>query len=71
MKSLPPIAAAVPDSLEQVQLDTLIQIQNGIARQCRLREASLQAQMVGSKMIETLSKLMGALNPWKGTLRRR
>ena len=60
VKPLPPAAAADPDSLGQAQLDTLIQIQNGIARQCGLQEASLQAQMVGSKMIETLSKLMGA-----------
>ena len=60
VKPLPPVAAADPDSLGQAQLDTLIQIQNGIARQCGLQEASLQAQMVGSKMIETLSKLMGA-----------
>ena len=60
VKPLPPVAAADPDSLGQAQLDTLIQIQNGIARQCGLQKASLQAQMVGSKMIETLSKLMGA-----------
>ena len=60
VRPLPPVAAADPDSLGQVQLDTLIRIQNGIARQCGLQEASLQAQMVGSKMIETLSKLMGA-----------
>ena len=60
VRPLPPVAAADPDSLGQAQLDTLIRIQNGIARQCGLQEASLQAQMVGSKMIETLSKLMGA-----------
>ena len=60
VRPLPPVAAADPDSVGQVQLATLIRIQNGIARQCGLQEASLQAQMVGSKMIETLSKLMGA-----------
>ena len=57
---LPPATGADPESLGQIQLDTLIQIQNGIAKQCSLQEASLRAQMVGSKMVETLSKLMGA-----------
>ena len=57
---LPPATGADPESLAQIQLDTLIQIQNGIAKQCSLQEASLRAQMVGSKMVETLSKLMGA-----------
>ena len=57
---LPPATGADPESLGQTQLDTLIQIQNGIAKQCGLQEASLKAQMVGSKMVETLSKLMGA-----------
>ena len=57
---LPPATGADPESLGQTQLDTLIQIQNGIAKQCSLQEASLRAQMVGSKMVETLSKLMGA-----------
>ena len=57
---LPPATGADPESLGQTQFDTLIQIQNGIAKQCGLQEASLKAQMVGSKMIETLSKLMGA-----------
>ena len=60
VKPLPPATGADPESLNQIQLDTLIQIQNGIAQQCSLQEASLRAQMVGSKMIETLSKLMGA-----------
>ena len=60
VKPLPPATGADPESLSQIQLDTLIQIQNGIAKQCSLQEASLRAQMVGSKMIETLSKLMGA-----------
>ena len=57
---LPPATGADPESLGQIQLDTLVQIQNGIAKQCSLQEASLRAQMVGSKMVETLSKLMGA-----------
>ena len=55
-----PATGADPESLGQIQLDALIQIQNGIAKQCGLQEASLKAQMVGSKMVETLSKLMGA-----------
>ena len=57
---LPLATGADPESVGQAQLDTLIQIQNGIAKQCSLQEASLRAQMVGSKMVETLSKLMGA-----------
>ena len=57
---LPPATGADPESVGQAQLDALIQIQNGIAKQCSLQEASLRAQMVGSKMVETLSKLMGA-----------
>ena len=57
---LPPATEADPESVGKAQLDALIQIQNGIAKQCGLQEASLRAQMVGSKMVETLSKLMGA-----------
>ena len=38
VKPLPPATGADPESLGQIQLDTLIQIQNGIAKQCSLQE---------------------------------
>ena len=60
VRPLPPVAAADPDSVGQVQLDTLIRIQNGIARQCGLQEASLrQKEMnVGQNVMDSVETTM-------------